>query len=447
MLGRDPLALYDALFRRYGEAVRVPFLPRHSVYVLAGPDAVEHVLVANQANYVKAPTYRPLMEILGHGLLTNEGDAWVRQRRIVQPMFAKRHIAAFAPVFAGAASDTLDRWDDLAEGARIDASAAMNALAFEAVGRALFGADLSGESEVIGPALTQALASFEATVFNPLYWTIPGFERVPIPSRRRGEAAKASLNGVLDRLLAARRVRERDSADPDLLEMLLAARDPETGEAMPEQQVRDEAMTFLLAGHETTSNALSWTLLLLSRYPAVRERLEAEVDEVLAGRSAGADDADKLEWTTAVLCESMRLWPPAWTIEREALGDDEVEGYPIPAGSFVATPPYLVHRHPAHWPNPEGFDPERFLPGRDAGRHSYAYLPFGGGRRQCVGGSFAMLEATLVLATIAQRYRLDLVAGTRVAAEPTVTLRPRDGIPMTLHRRLAAEATPAGRAA
>ncbi|MPZ00430.1 MAG: cytochrome P450, partial [Actinophytocola sp.] len=206
------------------------------------------------------------------------------------------------------------------------------------------------------------------------------------------------------------------------------------GNPLDEQQIRDELMTFLLAGHETTANALAWTLLLLSRHPDARDRLVAEVDDVLSGRPASAADVTKLEWTSAVLSESMRLYPPAWMIEREARDADELDGIPVPAGSIVATPPYLVHRNPDHWPNPEGFDPHRFLPGA-ADRHRLAYLPFGGGRRQCIGGGFAMLEAVLLLATITQRFELDLVPGHQPQALTAVTLRPANGIPMTLRPR------------
>jgi cytochrome P450 len=194
-------------------------------------------------------------------------------------------------------------------------------------------------------------------------------------------------------------------------------------------------MTFLLAGHETTANALAWTLLLLAEHPETRERLEDEVDTQLSGRIPTADDADKLTWTRAVIDEGMRLYPPAWMIERDAVGDDEVGGFHIPAGTTVMTPPYLVHHDERWWPSPEAFDPRRFLPGADEGRHKFAYLPFGGGRRQCIGSGFATLEATIALAMLSQRFRLDTVAGARPVPEPTVTLRPRDGIRMRLSTR------------
>ncbi|HET9142742.1 cytochrome P450 [Actinophytocola sp.] len=426
-LRRDPLELISTLFRDYGDRVTVPSVGGHLVFLLSNPDDVAHVLVANQANYVKAPTYRPLKELLGDGLLTNEGESWARQRRLVQPMFARRHVLGFAPAMSGAATRLLDGWAALPDGTVVDAAAEMSELTLDVVGRTLFGADLTGEADGMGPALTTVLAAYMKVVRSPLFWLVPNFEKWRTPNRRRSERAEAHLRAVVDRIIAARRAQPGPDR-PDMLDMLLAA-------DMTEDQVRDELMTFMLAGHETTANALAWTLYLLSTHPQARDRLAAEVDDVLAGRAPVAEDADKLEWTAAVVSESMRLFPPAWIIERQPTADDTVAGMRIPAGSIVITSPYLVHRNPAHWPNPEGFDPARFLPDAAAGRHRYAFLPFGGGRRQCVGGGFAMLEATLLLAAITQRFRLDLVPGARPVPQPTVTLRPGGGIPMALYRR------------
>lgn len=433
-LRRDPLGLLTMLGREYGDRVSVPFLT-HRVLLLSKPDDVGHVLVANQANYVKAPTYRPLKELLGNGLLTNEGEDWARQRRLVQPMFARRHVQAFGPAMVDATTSLLDGWAARPDGSVLDAAEHLSALTLDVVGRALFSADLTGEAGVLAPALTTVLDSYTKLVRNPLFWLVPNFEKWRTPNRRRAEGAEAHLRDVVNRIIIRRRARGPGDGRTDLLDMLLAARDEASGLAMSEQQVRDELMTFLLAGHETTANALAWTFVLLSTHPEARTRLEAEVDELLAGRAPTAEDADKLEWTAAVVAEAMRLYPPAWIIERQAVGADAVGGVEIAPGTVVVTPPYLVHRNPEHWPNPEGFDPTRFLPGAAAGRHRYAYLPFGGGRRQCIGGGFATLEATLLLAAITQRFRLNLVAGVHPAAQPTVTLRPAGGIPMTLHRR------------
>lgn len=432
-LRADPLAAISELTRIHGDVVRVP-LPRGNQLVLTSrPELVAHVLVSNQDNYRKARTYRPLTEVLGNGLLTNEGESWAHQRRLVQPMFARRRIDAFAPAMVDAASTAMDRWAALGSGSVVDVADEMSALTLDVVGRALFSADLSGEAGQMGPALETVLESFVKVVRHPLFMLVPDYHRWPTPARLRARGAERHLRGVVDGLISSRRAESAGREDADLLDALLAARDDD-GDPLDEQQIRDELMTFLLAGHETTANALAWTLLLLSRHPAARDRLVAEVDDVLSGRPATAADMNKLEWTSAVLSESMRLYPPAWMIEREARDADELDGIPVPAGSIVATPPYLVHRNPDHWPNPEGFDPHRFLPGA-VDRHRLAYLPFGGGRRQCIGGGFAMLEAVLLLATITQRFELDLVPGHQPQALTAVTLRPANGIPMTLRPR------------
>lgn len=437
-LRTDTLGFISSLSNTYGDLVRIPLPRGRQIYLTSRPELAGHVLVGNQANYVKARTYLPLAELLGKGLLTNEGESWTRQRRLVQPMFSRRHIDAFAPAMVAAATRTLDGWANHGDGAVIDVSGEMNALTLDVVGRALFSSDLTGEASAMGPALETLLDSFEKVVRTPMFALIPNYHRWRTPNRLRAMGSEKYVRGVVDSLINARRAQPEhrtEAGEQDLLDMLLAARDAETGEPMAEQQIRDELITFMLAGHETTSNALSWTLMLLSQYPDARARLESEVDDVLSGRPPTAEDPAKLEWTTAVLSESMRLYPPAWMFEREAVGPDELDGYPVTPGTVVATPPYLIHRNPEHWPNPEGFAPERFLPGAANGRHRLAYLPFGGGRRICVGNGFAMLEATLLLAAIVQRFRLDLVPGYRPALNPTVTLRPAGEIPMTLRRR------------
>lgn len=435
MLRNDTLGYLSELSNTYGDLVRIPLPRGRQVFLTSRPELASHVLVGNQANYVKARTYLPLTELLGKGLLTNEGEPWTRQRRLVQPMFSRRHIDAFAPAMVGAATRTLDGWAGQGDAAVIDVASEMNALTLDVVGRALFSSDLTGEASAMGPALETLLESFERVVRHPLFAIVPNYHRWRTPNRLRAMGSEKYVRGVVDSLITARRARPAHEGEQDLLDMLLAARDAESGEPMEEQQIRDELITFMLAGHETTSNALSWTLMLLSQYPDVRDRLESEVDDVLSGRAPTAEDPAKLEWTTAVLQESMRLYPPAWMFEREAVGPDELDGYPITPGTVVATPPYLIHRNPEHWPNPEGFSPERFLPGAANGRHRMAYLPFGGGRRICVGNGFAMLEATLLLAAIGQRFRLDLVPGYRPALNPTVTLRPAGEIPMTARAR------------
>jgi cytochrome P450 len=252
---------------------------------------------------------------------------------------------------------------------------------------------------------------------------------LPTPANLRFRRARAAVDGLVQRIVDARR-RDGTRSD-DLLSMLLDARDAETGEGMSDRQLRDEIMTLVLAGHETTAVALSWTFDLLSRHPAVARRLYAEVDDVLAGRAPAVEDLPNLTYTTWVILESMRLYPPVWEFDRQAVADDVIDGYPVPAGSMVGVCPFALHRDPRHWVNPEGFEPERFAPERVASRSKYVYLPFGAGPRLCIGNAFAMMEMQLVIAMVAQRFRLDLVPGHPTECDPVVTLRPRGGVRVT----------------
>jgi cytochrome P450 len=457
---RDPLAGYLALTAAYGDAIRVPIGPRTSIFLLSRPEHAEHVLAANQDNYVKAFTYRPLRALIGNGLLTSEGEDWRRHRRLVQPLFSRRDVRAFGPAMTEAASRMLKDWDALPAGSEVDVAGRMSALALDVVGRALFGTDLTSEADAISRAMNAGQRVAVLATFVPLPWGPRSTRLLKAVARRAGRSPEG-VEGPAGRMIAERRAvlaaagtvaapsngAHGPAADgrQDLLHVLLTAR-REDGSRLTETEIGDEIATFMLAGHETSAVTLAWSLALLSAFPAARDRLEAEVDAVLGGREPEAADADRLPWTTAVIAETMRLYPPAWTIERDALADDDVAGVRVPAGSTVAIPPYLVHRHPEFWPDPAGFNPARFLPARqpiaavsDATRPArdrprYAYIPFGGGRRACIGQSFAELETVLVLASIAQRFRLELTALGIPKPTAAVTLRPRR-LPMRLLRR------------
>ena len=412
-IARGPMQTYGELARRYGDAVRVPFAVRRAFFLLSRPEHAERVLVANQDNYVKSFTYRPLRAVLGDGLLTSEGETWRRHRRQVQPVFAHRHVVGFAPQMVESAVKAAGRWPD---GAALDAAAEMRRLTLDIVGRALFGSELAGEAGRTGRSLEALQRGAIIGVYMPGAFSKRGvYQRIP------------GLGGALSQLdeLVQRTV--SGSGGGELLNLI-----KESGR-FDEAELRDEVLTLLLAGHETTAASLAWTFMLLSQHPAVRDRLEDEVDQVLGDREPEAADVDKLPWTKAVLSESMRLYPPAWTIERDALADDDLGGVEIPARSVLAVPPYLLHRNPDIWQNPEGFQPERFM--GEQNRHRYAYLPFGGGRRICVGAGFAMLEATLVLATISRTHRLDLLPGVRVPGRAEITYRPAGPVPMRVVRR------------
>jgi cytochrome P450 len=443
-LARDPLGGYVRLAARYGDTVRFSYSPGSGFYLLSRPEHAEHVLAANQDNYVKAFTYRPLRALIGDGLLTSEGDRWRQHRRLIQPLFSRRHVAAFGPVMTDAAQRLTARWDRLPDGTVINVAAQMSAVALDIVGRALLRSDLSGDAGQVGRAMDAGQRVATLATFVPLSWGPRSSRALKAVARSVGHTPEG-IEGPVGRIVSGRRAAARDpdpagpDAAADLLGVLLAARAPD-GSPLTDTEICDEVATFMLAGHETTANTMSWTLALLSAYPSARQRLEAEVDSVLGDRDPEAGDADKLPWTRAVVSEALRLYPPAWTIERNALADDEVAGTAVPAGSLVAIPPYLIHRHPEFWPDPVGFDPRRFLgdgataPGGHPG-HRYAYIPFGGGRRACVGASFAELETVLVLASTARRYRLELTVRGIPAPVANVTLRPGRGLPMRLLRR------------
>jgi cytochrome P450 len=451
-LARDPLRGYVRLAARYGDTIAFSYSPGSRFYLLSRPEHAEHVLAANQDNYVKAFTYRPLRALIGDGLLTSEGDRWRQHRRLIQPLFSHRHVATFGPVMADAAQRLTARWDELPDGTQINVAAQMSGVALDIVGRALFGSDLSGEAAQVGRAMDAGQRVAMLATFVPLSWGPRSTRALKAVARRVGHTPEG-IEGPVGRIVSGRRAGAPDpgpagpepghpDAAADLLGVMLAARTPD-GSPLTDTEICDEVATFMLAGHETTANTMSWTLALLSAYPSARQQLEAEVDSVLADRSPQADDADKLPWTRAVVSEAMRLYPPAWTIERNALADDEVAGTEIPAGSLVAIPPYLIHRHPEFWPDPAGFDPGRFLSPNGASAHGggghpghrYAYIPFGGGRRACVGASFAELETVLVVAAIARRYRLELTMRGIPVPTAYVTLRPGGGLPMRLLRR------------
>jgi cytochrome P450 len=423
---RDPLAMYGALQREYGDAVRIPLSPKHTIFLLARPEYAEHVLVQHQDRYVKAFTYRPLKAFLGDGLLTAEGAVWRRHRRLVQPVFSHRHVQSFAPAIVEAARKRFAGWTP---GTTVDVAAEMRTFTMDVIGRVLFGTDLAGDAEPVG----RAVSLLQSSVM--LVSILPSF--VPLKRLRTlAERAVPSVGRASDTLesLVTRIIDDRIAApheDPsDLLDLLLAEGRDES--PLRRDEIQDEVMTLVLAGHETTANTLTWALTLLSRYPAARDRLAAEVAEALGDRDPQAHDVDALPWTQAVINETMRLYPPAWTVERDAVEDDDIAGVRVAAGNTVAISPYLLHRHPEFWPNPQGFDPRRFLPGSASTRPRHAFMPFGAGRRICVGAGLAQLEATLALAVLAQTARVDLLPTAVLRARADVTLHPRGRVLATV---------------
>jgi cytochrome P450 len=431
-LQKSTLKFLLSLARDYGEIARYR-IANITGYLVSHPDYIKHILIDNNHNYNKQNIdYQLLKTIAGNGLLTSDGDFWLHQRRLIQPAFHRKRIQGFAKLMTETTLEMLERWQSPARlGRPLDISQEMMHLTLSIVGKALFSQDISGEADVVGKAFTflneDISARFQSVFTPPLSW--------PTPRNLRFHSAKHDLDEVVTEIIQTRRREIENNIDPeeDLLSMLLLARDEETGKGMDDHQLRDEVMTLLLAGHETTANALSWTWYLLSTHPWQAERLQTELARVLSGRNPEVDDLPKLEFTHRVIKESLRLYPPAWIISRKAIEDDKIGGYFIPAGSDVAMSSYVVHHSPRYWENPEGFDPDRFTEARSKDRPSFAYFPFGGGPRLCIGSDFAMLEAQLVLATVAQKFRLDLVPGHPVVPEPLITLRQKYGLKMTLH--------------
>ena len=426
-LGRDPLRFLTGLAAEYGDIARVPLGPE-TVYLFNHPDLVRDVLVTHHRNFHKGRGLERAKRLLGTGLLTSEGDLHLRQRRLAQPAFHRQRVAAYGATMASYGAMRRDRWRD---GAVIDAHREMMALTLAIVGKTLFDADVEDEAAEIGAALATTFESFNFGFFLPFSELL---ERLPLPATLRFRKARARLDATIYRMIEERR---RSGADRgDLLSMLLLAQDTEgDGSGMTDLQLRDEAMTIFLAGHETTANALTWTWYLLSQHPDVEARLHAEIDSALGDRLPGADDVARLPYTRMVLAESMRLYPPAWIVGRRALGPFDANGYEIPARSIILLSQYVVHRDPRWFPDPERFDPERFTPDHQASRPKFAYFPFGGGPRVCVGEQFAWMESVILLATIAQRWKLRVVAGHPVALQPIITLRPKFGMRMTIERR------------
>ena len=419
----DPLRLFSEAHAKFGETVSFRMGPMVTVISISNPDHVKHVLVDAAGKYYKGKGIERLRPLLGDGLLTSEGSFWMRQRRLAQPAFHKDRVAGFARTMVGATEELVSRWTP---GQPIDAAHEMMRLALTIVARTLFSSELSSDVERIGEALTVAMEESNRRMLH--YFVLPDF--VPTRRNRQMRVAMDALNEIVFRLIADRRA-GRTHGD-DLLGMLIAAKDADTGEQMNDEQLRDEVMTLFLAGHETTANALSWLWLALARNPEVRERVEREVHEVLQGRAPGAEDVPRLKYLGWTLNETMRLHPPAWIMARQPLEEDSVGGVRIPksAGVFVMMAPWVIHRNPRIWPDPERFDPERFSPEQVAARPKLAYVPFGAGQRMCIGYTFALMEATLAAAVMLQKFRLELVPGQNVEAEPLITLRPKNGIRM-----------------
>jgi cytochrome P450 len=406
--------------------VRQRFLFHRSFFVNK-PEYIEQVLLTNQQNYVKSQFARTVLgSLLGEGLLLSEGAFWRRQRRIAAPAFQHKRIAALLDAMSADAEAMAARWQDRSE--PFDVAAEMMALTLSIIARTMFSSDVSGEVETLRRLMDEVLSK-RVNLLD--FFGLPKW--LPRRNSKSYRAAVAAFDVLVARLIAERRAGGDDR--DDLLSMLLAARDPDTGEGMSDKELRDEILTIFVAGHETTANALSWTWYLLAQHPEVEARLHAELGRVLGGRAPSFADLAELKYMRMVFEEALRLYPPAHMIARTAVKEDCIGGVRVSAGVSIFISIYTTHRNPTLWPEPERFDPERFAPEAVARRHRFAYLPFGGGPRICIGSSFAMAEAQVILATLAQRYRLRLVPGHDVEPVGLVTLRAKNGVWMTLERR------------
>ena len=423
---KGPLPFFQNLAAQYGDISYFRLGPQEA-YFLNHPDYIKDVLVTRHQHFHKGLALQRAKRLLGEGLLTSEGEFHRRQRRLAQPAFHRARIASYADVMTDYASQTREHWRD---GETVDISKEMMRLTLGIVGKTLFDADVVSDAQDVGEAMTVVM-----DLFNTI--TIPFFEllqKLPLPQLRRFDSAKARLDAIIYRLIEERRRSGKDRGD--LLSMLLLAQDTEgDGGEMTDEQLRDEVMTIFLAGHETTANALTWTWYLLSQNPKAEAKLHEEIERVLAGRLPTFEDVTQLKYTEMVLAESMRLYPPAWAIGRLTIEEIEIAGYVVPRKSLVLMSQFVMHRDPRYFHYPLRFDPDRWLPEARESRPQFSYFPFGGGPRRCIGEGFAWMEGILLIAALAQNWRMRLVPNHPVALKPVITLRPKYGMRMTLTRR------------
>lgn len=429
---RNPLELFLAARRDYGDVARLRMVGPGAIYLISHPDAVEYILKSKQ--YGKGEVARAGKLLAGEGLATSDGETWRRKRRLAAPAFHRQRITGFAEMMTAAAVATAERWQPVArDGRPFDMVAEMRDLTLQIIGQALFSTDFSADADAIVAAFNVGVDYVAYRTFNPLALR----EQIPTPRNRRFLAARSALDTIVYRIIHERR---RTGADHgDLLSMLLQTYDAEAGVGLGDQQIRDEVLTLIIAGHDSSTNTLAWAWYLLAQHPTSADKLRAELDAVLgppeAGHAPTLDDLARLTYTRMVIDETLRLYPAGWAIGRRAATDDTISGYHIPAKAQVFVSPYVTHRHPDFWDNPDCFTPERFDPAHAASRHPFAYVPFGGGPHICIGSSVAMMEAQLLLATLAHRYRVDLVPGHPVEPELRSTLGLRHGLQVTLRER------------
>lgn len=423
--GSDLLGFATSCARDYGDVVRIR-LGGFTAYLLNHPDALEYVLLTRYENFVKHSFFwRHVTAIFGQGLLTSEGGAWLSRRKMMAPAFHTSRIRGYGEDMVRFTEQMIDSWS---EGETRNVHRDMMALTMRIVGKTLFDSDLTGEEADVGLAFDGVVDEIARRFRRPFF--IPDF--VPTPGNLRYSRGVRRLDRLIYDIIDEHRTSARDRRD--LLSMLMSARDEEGGR-LTDRELRDESVTLFLAGHETTALSLSWTWYLLSAHPAVEDRLLEELGRVLSGRSPTAEDLPELRYTEAIVKESMRLYPPAYAFGREAVEDCEILGYFVPAGTTLLMFPWVIHRDGRYYDDPEAFRPERWTSETAAKLPRFAYAPFGGGPRICIGNQFAMMEAMLILATVAPRYQLERLSGRPVEPFTSITLRPEGGVRVRLRRR------------
>jgi cytochrome P450 len=430
------LAELLVLHQQFGDVVHLSIWP-YPLYLICHPDAIQHIVRDNASNYRKGVLFRQIAALQGQGLLTSEDTLWRRQRRLAQQAFRQQHLALFGSIMQEEAQAVVHGWRQAAHtGEPVNVTAWMHRLTFRVVGRALLGLtpealdDLGRQLQAVGRQIFPYLVPHLRRT-----WTLPAW--IPTPGRQRFRRAITTYNAIAQRVITMRRqaLQHNYTSSADLLALLIAAAHDDTGDGMTEQQLRDEVITFIGAGVETSAQALSWTWYLLASYPEVAHKVQAELEAVIGTRPPMLEDLPCLPYCRMALDETLRLYPPAAILPRQANAADVIGGYTIPKNAVVLMSQYVTHRHPAFWPAPEHFYPERFTPAQTAARHRFAYFPFGEGPRVCIGKPFALMEMQLALATIAQAYNLRLLADRPVVPHLATTLQPRDGLWMTVQVR------------
>jgi cytochrome P450 len=425
-----PIETFGAFWQEYGDLVRLPIMPGYTIYLAVQPGAIEQILARKDDRYPKPKLLLNAMQLLqGQGLFTSEGESWYRHRRLMQPAFQQSQMVNLQAKIQEQVRSLMQDWRLNPDGTVIDIAAEMTRLTLKIISSALFSVDLSDGSNTLGQAIQQGFDYVYFRMSTPIL--LPS--SFPTSRNRKFRKVKRMIDQILQEMIQARR--EGSSQSIDLLSMLLAAQDEETGMGMSDQQVQDEVMTLLNAGFETTATTLSWFWYLMGSHPEVMQKVTAEVESVLQGQCMSFEKMGQLQYTRRAFDESLRVYPPGFGMMRTAIADGELQGYWLPKGTQILLGTYFTQHHPAFWRNPNSFDPDHFLPEQVADRPKYAYVPFGAGPHVCIGKNLALMESMMIITAIVQHFQLELVEGQNMVVDPRFTLSPRDGVKVRLRKR------------